>query len=173
MKLTALRSTCTDRCPSVVNTFLQHCSTSSTQGPINWLSKQSTTASSFSSMVILSMLHLGGAGGTFKGHLRLHKPPENFQPVILTCIMEAMARGWESKSVEEQQAEAAAQKQPAKSRITPQQAIQLRTVEGLRLSRQRVLQQLANVRDQRLRQMFEQALSDLDRRIKALKSSTQ
>jgi hypothetical protein len=84
-----------------------------------------------------------------------------------------MARGWESKSVEEQQAEAAAQKQPAKSKITPQEAIRLRTAEGLRLSRQRVLQQLGNVRDQRLRQMFEQALADLDCRIKALKLSNQ
>ena len=84
---------------------------------------------------------------------------------------EAMARGWESKSVEEQQAEAAAQKNSAKSQITPQEAIRLRTEEGLRLSRQRVLQQLGNVRDQRLRQMLEQALADLDYRIKALKSN--
>jgi hypothetical protein len=82
-----------------------------------------------------------------------------------------MARGWESKSVEEQQAEAAAPKCAAKSKITPQEAAQLRTAEGLRLSRQRVLQQLGNVRDQRLRQMFERALADLDRQIKALKAS--
>jgi len=84
---------------------------------------------------------------------------------------ERMARGWESKSVEEQQAEAAAQKHSAKSKITPQEAIRLRTEEGLRLSRQRVLQQLGNVRDQRLLQMLEQALADLDCRIKALKSN--
>jgi len=83
-----------------------------------------------------------------------------------------MARGWESKSVEEQQAEAAVQKHPTKSKITPQEAIRLRTAEGLRLSRQRVLQQLGNVRDQRLRQMFEQALADLERRLKALESSS-
>jgi len=82
-----------------------------------------------------------------------------------------MARGWESKSVEEQQAEAAAQKNSPKSQITPQEAIRLRAEEGLRLSRQRVLQQLGNVRDQRLLQMLEQALADLDCRIKALKSN--
>jgi molecular chaperone GrpE (heat shock protein) len=79
-----------------------------------------------------------------------------------------MARGWESKSVEEQQAEAAEKKQAPKSRITPQQVALLRKLEGLRLSRQRVLQQLSRAHDHRLRQMLEQALSDLDREIETL-----
>jgi hypothetical protein len=82
-----------------------------------------------------------------------------------------MARGWESKSVEEQQAEAAATRQPPKSKITPQEALLIRRVEGLQLSRQHVLQQLDGAHDHRLRQMFEQALADLDRQIKALKSN--
>jgi division protein CdvB (Snf7/Vps24/ESCRT-III family) len=82
-----------------------------------------------------------------------------------------MARGWESKSVEEQQAEAAVQKQPAKAKISSQEATLLRKLEGLRLSRQHVLQQLSKAGDQRLRQILEQALADLDRQINSLKSS--
>jgi len=79
-----------------------------------------------------------------------------------------MARGWESKSVEEQQAEAAERKQAPKSRISPQQAVLLRKLEGVRLSRQRVLQQLSRAQDHRLRQILEQALADLDREIETL-----
>jgi hypothetical protein len=55
-----------------------------------------------------------------------------------------MARGWESKSVEEQQAEAAERNLPSRSRITPQEAHTLKKLEGLQLSRQRVLQQLGS-----------------------------
>ncbi len=95
--------------------------------------------------------------------------PDSFHPGNFHLYNGAMARGWESKSVEEQQAEATAQKQPPKSKITPQEASRLRAAEGLRLSRQRVLQQLGTARDERLRQMLEEALADLDRQIDALK----
>lgn len=81
-----------------------------------------------------------------------------------------MARGWESKSVEEQQAEAASNKHPSSRKLSPQEAIRVRQVEGLRLSRQRVRQQLQNARDSRLREMFEQALADLDRQIESAKT---
>jgi len=81
-----------------------------------------------------------------------------------------MARGWESKSVEEQQAEAAAGKPAPKAPLTPEQATLIRKVEGLRLSRQRVLQQLESASDPQLRQMLEQALAELDRQIEAAKS---
>jgi len=81
-----------------------------------------------------------------------------------------MARGWESKSVEEQQAEAVAGKSSSKTKITPEQATLIRKVEGLRLSRQRVLQQLESASDPQLRQMLEQALAELDRQIEAAKS---
>ena len=81
-----------------------------------------------------------------------------------------MARGWESKSVEEQQAEAATRARPASKKLSPQEAAHLRQLEGLRLSRRRVLQQLENVRDPRLRQILEQALAHLDRQIETAKS---
>lgn len=81
-----------------------------------------------------------------------------------------MARGWESKSVEDQQAEAALGKQPSSKKLSPLEAVRVRQMEGLRLSRQRVLQQLQNARDSRLRQMLEQALADLDRQIEIAKT---
>jgi hypothetical protein len=81
-----------------------------------------------------------------------------------------MARGWESKSVEEQQAEAALKKQPSSKNFSPLEAVRFRQLEGLRLSRQRVLQQLQNAHDSRLRQMLEQALADLDRQIEIAKT---
>jgi hypothetical protein len=81
-----------------------------------------------------------------------------------------MARGWESKSVEQQQAEAAERKHPSKSRITPQEALLVRKIEGLRLSRQRVLQQLSSAHDPRHRQILEHALADLDRQIEVANS---
>jgi hypothetical protein len=81
-----------------------------------------------------------------------------------------MARGWESKSVEEQQAEAAERNLPSRSRITPHEARALKKLEGLQLSRQRVLQQLGSTPNPRHRQMLEHALADLDRQIAALRS---
>jgi len=81
-----------------------------------------------------------------------------------------MARGWESKSIEEQQAEAATERTSPRARLTPEQASLIRKVEGLRLSRQRVLQQIQDAHDPRLRQMLQQALADLDRQIDAATS---
>jgi hypothetical protein len=78
-----------------------------------------------------------------------------------------MARGWESKSVEEQQAAANTQVE-SKQRLTPQQAAQRQEREALELSRRRVLQQLQAVQNPRHRQMLEIALSDLDERLARL-----
>jgi hypothetical protein len=79
-----------------------------------------------------------------------------------------MARGWESKSVEEQQAVADATPSPAKRPLTPDQIAKQRHVQGLLLSRQRVLQQLQSVENPRHREMLERALSDLDTRLARL-----
>lgn len=78
-----------------------------------------------------------------------------------------MARGWESKSVEEQQAAAATQTE-SKQRLTPQQAARKQEREALELSRKRVLQQLESVQNPRHRQMLESALTDLDSRLALL-----
>jgi hypothetical protein len=82
-----------------------------------------------------------------------------------------MARGWESKSVEDQQAEASRDKASPKKHLTPDQAIREKQLEGIRLSRARVLQQLEAAHDPRHRRMLEDALAELDRRIQALQAS--
>lgn len=82
-----------------------------------------------------------------------------------------MARGWESKSVEDQQAEASRDKASPKKHLTPEQVVRLRELEGLRLSRARLLQQIDSARNPRHRQMLEDALAELDRRIEALQAS--
>jgi hypothetical protein len=76
-----------------------------------------------------------------------------------------MARGWESKSVEQQQEEAAT----AKSRrapLTAEQAAAAKRRQGLLLSRQRVLQQLEAASNPRHREMLQAALADLDAQLK-------
>jgi hypothetical protein len=78
-----------------------------------------------------------------------------------------MARGWESKSVEEQQAAAGAQVE-SKQRLTPEQAARRQEREAIELSRRRVLQQLQSVQEPRHRQMLESALSELDTRLARL-----
>ncbi|HMH06914.1 MAG TPA: hypothetical protein VK579_09590 [Terriglobales bacterium] len=75
-----------------------------------------------------------------------------------------MARGWESKSVEEQQA-AATLKAESKQRLTPEQAARTQQQEAIYLSRRRILQQLQSVQNPRHRQMLESALSELDARL--------
>jgi len=78
-----------------------------------------------------------------------------------------MARGWESKSVEEQQAAASTQVE-SKQRLTPQQAAQKQERDAITLSRKRVLQELESVQNPRHRQMLESALADLGSRLERL-----
>ncbi len=81
-----------------------------------------------------------------------------------------MARGWESKSVEQQQAEASHGAPSQRPRLSPDEADRLRQIDGLRLSRSRILQQLQVSQDSRHRKVLEAALADLDTRIQALAS---
>jgi len=74
-----------------------------------------------------------------------------------------MARGWESKSVEEQQSAAAAEAE-SKQRLTPEQAALNQAREAIELSRRRVVQQLQAAQNPRHRQMLESALSELEAR---------
>jgi hypothetical protein len=76
-----------------------------------------------------------------------------------------MARGWESKSVEAQQADAAEKPGPHRAAMTPEQAALQRQLESLRLSRQNLLQQLERVHDPRHRRILEEALAELQCRI--------
>jgi hypothetical protein len=78
-----------------------------------------------------------------------------------------MARGWESKAVEEQQSAANTQVE-SKQRLTPQQAARKQEHDALELSRKSVLQQLQSVENPRRRQMLEIALAELDQRLARL-----
>jgi hypothetical protein len=81
-----------------------------------------------------------------------------------------MARGWESKSIEAQQAEALdVPKDPVK-RLTPEEQAVRRQIDGLELSRKSILHQLESVNHPRHRQMLENSLAELDRRIRELQS---
>jgi len=76
-----------------------------------------------------------------------------------------VARGWESKSVEEQQAQAASNPSPAKPLLTPAQLANHRERQGLLLSRQHVLQQLEAASNPRHREILQSALAELDAKL--------
>lgn len=80
-----------------------------------------------------------------------------------------MARGWESKSVESQQADASETNTPHKRALTPAEMGRLHQREGLMLSRKHIMDQLATAANPRHKQMLESALADLDSKIAALK----
>ncbi len=79
-----------------------------------------------------------------------------------------MARGWESKSVESQQAEASEASQKPRIKLTADQAAEARERENLKLSRQRILQQLQHVSNQRRRVSLEAALGELNEKLNRL-----
>lgn len=79
--------------------------------------------------------------------------------------MGMMARGWESKSVEAQQDEARQPSSKSRTRLSPEQAARSRERENLRLSRQRVAQQLESSQNPRHRKVLQDALADLDQRL--------
>jgi hypothetical protein len=76
-----------------------------------------------------------------------------------------VARGWESKSVEAQQAEASDKSANARPRMSAEEAARWREKENLRLSRQRVLQELAASQNPRHRKLLEDSLADLDEKL--------
>ena len=76
-----------------------------------------------------------------------------------------MGRGWESKSVEQQQEEAATRRTRG-APLSAEQAANQKRRQGLLLSRQRILQQLEASSNPRHRQMLQAALADLDAQLK-------
>lgn len=79
-----------------------------------------------------------------------------------------MARGWESKAVEAQQAEAFESRRVTRPPLSPMERLKLQKREGLLLDRKRVLQQLEQSASERYRTMLQQALAQLDRKIAEL-----
>jgi hypothetical protein len=79
-----------------------------------------------------------------------------------------MARGWESKSVEQQQAEMAESRKPARPPLSPEEQERHRRLQGLVLSRKRLTQQLEAATNSRHRQMLAQAIAEVDRQLSLL-----
>ena len=82
-----------------------------------------------------------------------------------------MARGWESKSVEEQQSERG-QPPSIGPRLTPAQAVVQRQLQALRLSRKSVEHDLLAASSPARLQMLQIALADLERRICEIESGS-
>ena len=82
-----------------------------------------------------------------------------------------MARGWESKSVEAQQAEAAEATSVAKLRLTRAEAARVREKENLRLARQRTLEQLNSNPSPRHAEMLAAALREIESKLASLEKS--
>jgi hypothetical protein len=76
-----------------------------------------------------------------------------------------MARGWESKSVEAQQAEAEEGNPKSRAKLSPSEAVRARRKENLHLSRQQILQQLQATLNPRHRELLNRALADLEQKL--------
>jgi hypothetical protein len=76
-----------------------------------------------------------------------------------------MARGWESKSIEAQQEEAAARK-PARPPVSAEDAERQRRRETLLLARTRALAQLQTACAPAYRSMLEQTIADIDAQLR-------
>lgn len=81
-----------------------------------------------------------------------------------------MAKGWESKSVEEQQSLASQTPltEEDRSRLSKENAEKSRALQALKLSRTRVVQQMELCANERYRSMLEKELSYLDGEISKL-----
>jgi hypothetical protein len=82
-----------------------------------------------------------------------------------------VAKGWESKSIEEQQSEAINAKRSLNPQLPVEQIKAAQIRQGLELSRHRVLQQLQLACNPKHRSMLERALADLDERLAKLEAT--
>jgi hypothetical protein len=73
-----------------------------------------------------------------------------------------VARGWESKSVESQIESAEASADRSRVQLTPAQIEIQRKIDGLLLSRTRVMRDIENCKDDRYRKTLEEGLTYLE-----------
>jgi predicted component of type VI protein secretion system len=83
-----------------------------------------------------------------------------------------MARGWESKSVEQQQEEMSERRKIVQAPLSPDEQQRNRKREGLLLSRQRLAQQVQGACNPRHRQMLEQSIAELDSQLSSFEQIT-
>jgi hypothetical protein len=76
-----------------------------------------------------------------------------------------MARGWESKSVEQQQEEMLESRKVPIKTASPERRERDRKRDGLVLSRQRLVQQLAVAQNPRHLEMLRQAIAELEQQL--------
>ena len=79
-----------------------------------------------------------------------------------------MARGWESKSVEQQQSEMPERGQGMRPRLSPEQQERDRQRQGLLLSRTHLSRQLETSENPRHREMLAGGIAELDRKLALL-----
>ena len=79
-----------------------------------------------------------------------------------------MARGWESKSIEQQQDAMAERHKPARPALSPEERDRDRKRQCLLLSRRHLSQQLERATSPRHRQMLADAITELDRQLSSL-----
>lgn len=85
---------------------------------------------------------------------------------------EGMARGWESKAVDDQIQDASETRKNGNPRnLSPQQIDAVRQKKVLELSRVRVTSDLENNQDPRYRSLLLRALEDLDAQLARLKAA--
>ena len=76
-----------------------------------------------------------------------------------------MARGWESKSVEQQQDEAVSDRGQRRVQLSAEQIKEERKRQALELSRKRILQQMEVATNPRHLEMLQAALAELERQL--------
>jgi hypothetical protein len=83
-----------------------------------------------------------------------------------------MARGWESKSVEEQQSQALQQtiSQDEKDNLSRQKAEKMRKVQALKLNRARIAEQIERSTSDRYKELLGRELEHLEQELKQLES---
>ena len=79
-----------------------------------------------------------------------------------------MARGWESKSVEQQQDAMSERNMPSRPALSPEQRERDRKRQGLLLSRSHLSRQLEAATNPRHCQMLTDAIAELDRQLSSL-----
>lgn len=84
-----------------------------------------------------------------------------------------MARGWESKSVEQQQEEVADRGKSGRSPVSPDSQRTNRQREGLLLSRTRLTRQIEAATHPQHRRMLEQALAEIEKQLACFEQSTE
>ncbi len=89
-------------------------------------------------------------------------------PTVSSRYNFLVARGWESKSVEEQQAQNVESRGSLRQKLTPEEMAKRRIRDGLILSRKQIIGQLESANGPQRREMLAMALSHLDAEIERL-----